>query len=391
MEPQVVDLAAFYCRLAFHPVFVAGALLQSTFTRKPVETLDAVHPGWAVAGAAFTALLCTLPAAEIASAYWIFCCCIGLSFLLAMDFTYQCADAAMLRYRARCTILVCNNNAMITTTGFDARNPWDVAALLSCALDPLFLAAAGASPFGYARGLNMVAPYPVAPFEFAEDASNGVLLQVQHDSMRWVAVAVVALHAVAFIAARLCPAPSAAGNAAAVFGGALLIPCIVHLARAALSDFQFFYAIVMYLPAAVFMGGHAVRGNVYYSRWFIAIERGFKATVACACVAMAATGHDIAQAAMAVFANACLGAMLLTSQKCTSRGVARTRALGHGLSIVAVAVSIAVRYGAPDARMFGWGALICLGAVYTVACCCAMHRKEEDDDDDGSLRRMSAL
>lgn len=376
---------AFYCRLLFHPPLVAGALLQSTVTRKPVETLDAVHPGWAAAGAAFTALLCTLPAAEIASAYWIFCGCMGLAFLLAIDFTYQCADAAMLRFRARITLVVCNS--AFIKTGFDCCNPWDFAALLSCALDPLFLAAAGASPFGYARALTMVSPAPVATFEFAEDASNGVLLQLQHDSVRWVAVAVVALHAMAFIAARLYPSPSAAGNAAAVLGGALLIPCIVHLARAALCDFRFFYAIVIYLPAAVFMGGHAVRGNVYYSRWFIAVERGFKATVACACVAMAATGHDIAQAAIAVFANACLGAMLLTSLKCTAQGVARTRALGHGLSIVAVAVSIAVRYGAPDARMFGWGALICLGAVYTVACCCAIHRDDDDDDD----RRPSAL
>lgn len=379
--------AAAACLLAY-PVLVLAALVHSVAVRKPAAAPWGLHPAAVCAGAAYFALLLVLPAVELVAAYWIFCGALGLCFLACIDAAWQAAaDVDEPPQSSRYTMFLCRCDDPFTTR-FDICNPLDWAcAAAACVMDPLLLTAAGVASFGFPP--STLSPKQVAPFEFGDDASATLLMQqpATRAAGLALALAVVAAHAVAYVAQRVPGVPPAASAAATVLGGACLIPVITQLALACLSDFRYFYAVLLYLPAATFLGGappprRAVTPcctSVRFSSTFVAVERAWKASIACGCVALAAQGHDIAQAGLGLFGNVCLGGALLSMDKpCTLRGVARVRALCHAISFIGLGVTVAIRYGAENARLFGWGALVCIVCAFVVMCACSCSRRQKN-------------
>jgi hypothetical protein len=254
---------------------------------------------------------------------------------------------------------------------FDIANVWDWLSLGAIVVDPLLMAAAGATTFGY--NVTLVDPQPRAEFPFAAASSGSIMMTLENLNSLGLGLSLfcVAVHTLL----QCQPANSRLRRFTSVTTAPIIL-IVVHciLAVQRISPAMLF-PLLIYLPTCLLYDPPPQSvpwyTNTRFNSKFVIYDRILKVFAAIVCPALAATGHDVAQAGVSVTFNVLLGGMLLSSETCTIPFVSRTRALGHGFSTVAVATSIAVRYGAPSAETFGWGALLTILFLYSVMCCCS--------------------
>jgi hypothetical protein len=260
-------------------------------------------------------------------------------------------------------------------TRFDIINPLDWIALLSVLLDPMFIASAGVSSYGF--NVSVTPPVPTTAFEFSDDTSGTLLLQKSDEDRQAgfvIAMFVVTLYAVLKLLGALLPEAAAAPHrnaCLAALGGGAFVPVLTELARRSLADPVVLCALAFYAPWVLALEAREPWGsNVRYSARFVVLERLFKGAAALSCVALSATGHDVAQVGAALACNVVTAGALVYPSSCSLRGLARTRIYMHGVSILALAVNVAVRYGSEYARTVGWASWGGLTGVFLLHCMC---------------------
>ena len=263
------------------------------------------------------------------------------------------------------SFVICECGCINKKTRFDTCNWRDCASLWSIVADPLYLAAVGVSTFGYS--VVPLSPKPVESFEFAANASSDLLLLYSESST--LAGTVLALIAVALSqAALLLP----------VLGSFMLF-ILTHILLASYNTSPYLLILLPFITAALLrVDAPSTLSNVAYLPRFIVIERVCKQVCAVGCVILYCQGHDIAQAALALSGNVIMGGLLLGTRKCTAPSISTLRALCHGMSIVGLATTVAIKYGSENARLFGWGALATLFVFYLIITFC--FKKRTDDD-----------
>lgn len=259
------------------------------------------------------------------------------------------------------SFVFCECCCITRKTRFDVINWRDLASLWSIVADPLYLAAVGVSTFGYT--ILPLPPKPVESFEFAANASSDLLL------LSNLAGTVLALIAVALSqAALLVP----------VLGSFMLF-ILTHILLASYNMSPYLLILLPFITASLLrVDAPSTLSNVSYLPRFIVIERACKQVCAVGCVILHCQGRDIAQAALALSANVVMGGLLLGTRKCTVPSISTLRALCHGMSIVGLATTVAIKYGSENARLFGWGALGTLFVFYLIITFCFKKRKDDD-------------
>ena len=255
---------------------------------------------------------------------------------------------------------------------FDVANIWDWLSLGAIVIDPLLLAAAGATTFGY--NVTLADPQPRVDFPFATTSSGNLMLTL-NSSLSMVGLG-ISLACIAVHTLLQCQADDSKLRRFTAITSAPLILAVVHcILGVQRISAALLFPLLLYLPTCLLYDPPASSvpwfTNTRFNSKFVIHDRIIKVLCANLGPVLAATGHDVAQAGVSVTFNVILGGMLLATETCTIPFIARTRALGHGFSIVAVATSVAVRYGAPSAELFGWGALITLLFLFSVMCCCS--------------------
>lgn len=262
------------------------------------------------------------------------------------------------------SFVFCECGCITRKTRFDVLNWRDCASLWSIVADPLYLAAVGVSTFGYT--IVPLPPKPVETFEFAADASSDLLLL----NSPKLAGTVLALVAVALSQAALI---------VPVLGSFMLFT-LSHILLASYNMSPYLLILLPFITAALLrVDAPSTLSNVSYLPRFIVIERVCKQVCAVGCVILHCQGRDIAQAALALSANVIMGGLLLGTRKCTVPSISTLRALCHGMSIVGLATTVAIKYGSENARLFGWGALGTLFCFYLIITFCFKKRDSEDN------------
>jgi hypothetical protein len=260
----------------------------------------------------------------------------------------------------RSSFVICECGCVHGVTRFDVLNWRDWLSLWSIVADPLYLAAVGVASFGYS--VPPLSPKPIQAFDFAIDTSASLLF-IDAD----IAGTIIAVIAVALSQAALF---------LPVIGSAMLF-VLVRIVLASYNTSPYFLLLLPFVTAALLrVDAPSTFSNVSYLPRFVVIERACKQVCAVGCIILYCQGHDVAQAALALSANVLMGGLLLGVQKCTTPFISNLRALCHGFSIIGLATTVAIRYGAENARLFGWGALGTLIGFYCVIACCL--KRDED-------------
>lgn len=352
-----------WCQAPLSLALLCQTILDRNYAKNTGAPARVFSGVWIVILALVIAMSATWPDAHMDWAFWL------VSAPMAVASIIRSAVAPAFTERAP-TITSMIAGVWVQSC-FDIANVWDWLSLGAIVVDPLLMAAAGATTFGY--NVTLVDPQPKIDFPFAATTSGNVMLT--HNNLPSVGLG-LSLLCVVLHTFLQCQLPNNRLRRFTSVTTAPIILVVVHciLAVNRISP-AILFALLFYLPTCLLYDPppHTVPWytNTRFNSKFVIYDRIIKVLAAIACPALALTGHDVAQAGVSVTFNVILGGMLLYSETCSIPFISRTRALGHGFSIVAVATSIAVRYGAPSAEVFGWGALITLLFLFSVMCCCS--------------------
>lgn len=362
-----VQAAEFGIRWVCQAPQALALLCQTMLDRNYAKNTNApsrVFAGaWMLVLAIVIALSATWPNAHMDWAFWL----LSAPMVVASILRSAMAPAFTERLSTITTIIA----GVWIQSCFDIANVWDWLSLGAIVVDPLLMAAAGATTFGY--NVTLVDPQPRADFPFAATSSGSIMMTLEHLNSVGLGLS---LFCIAVHTLLQCQATNSRLRRFTSVTTAPIILIVVHciLAVQRISPAMLF-PLLIYLPTCLLYDPPPQSvpwyTNTRFNSKFVIYDRILKVFAAIVCPVLAATGHDVAQAGVSVTFNVLLGGMLLSSETCTIPFVSRTRALGHGFSTVAVATSIAVRYGAPSAETFGWGALLTILFLYSVMCCCS--------------------
>ena len=350
-----------------HLVSKTAQSIQSVVCREP---RDAQWPAWVAAVGLLSAGLVTAHV-DSQGTFWAFWALMFVISAFHLDYAFLRPQSPL--RTSHLTSMYCMNRSIDTM--FDWVNPADWVSLLSISLDPLFLAAVGLCNFRFVPTAAPLPPIPSATFDFADEAAGHMLMQYsaqQATDGLIVALVLVGVLSVLPMSLRI------GATAESGIAGTAIVPITSQLMVAAFTVHPAYLGgLAVYLPRVLAPPDQPGYSNVRYSPRFVACERAIKIITATSCVALAYTGRDLAQAAVAIFSNIFIGVLLLVCRNTVwAHGIIRV--LGHGFSIVAIAVAVAVRYGAPNAKMFGWGALFALLVGFSFVCMCSALRRRSE-------------